>query len=309
MLLGPVSEPSRDQLLRGLQERFKLTAQQAETLLHKTPVVVKKGLSLERANALLHRLEEISARARIERVFPEHEEALPAAQKISAQKTISPEREAGPPDSHCLWEDMENVGFLRAFFGTIWEVLSHPSQFFARMPVDKGLIRPMVFALVMGVFGGMVGLLYQFLMIYFLGGIFESQDFGNLQAPMMIGSAIGLPIITIIGVFIISGILHVCLMIVRGNQEGFEATFRVVAYAMSTEVFAVVPFLGGLIGSVYSLVIWILGTREAHRTTTGKAALAVLLPILAILALFVVIIAAVILPLIFKITSGGVLTT
>ncbi|NIS69724.1 MAG: hypothetical protein GTO12_12470 [Proteobacteria bacterium] len=304
VLLGPASDSSRDQLIKGLQGRFKLTVQQAETLLRKTPVVVKRGLTIEKANSLLQRLEEIGARVRIERVFPDQEEAPPKIQKLPPQEAISPKAEDVSPESYCLWEDMENVGFLKAYFGTIGEVLFYPSKFFSRIPVDQGLIRPLVFALVMGVLGGMFGLLYQFLLMQFVGAMFEYQEFADFRVPIMIGSAIGLPIITIIGVFIFAGVLHVCLMIVRGNQKGFEATFRVIAYAMSTEIFAVIPFLGGLIGTVYSLVIWILGTRETHRISTGKAAFAVLLPILAIFALGVLIILAVIIPLVFQATSG-----
>jgi hypothetical protein len=119
----------------------------------------------------------------------------------------------------------------------------------------------------------------------------------------MIGSAIGLPILTIIGVFIGGGILHVCLMIVRGNRKGFEATFRVIAYAMGTQIFGIIPFLGGAVGAIWALVIEIIGLRESHGISTGRAALAIFLPILVILALLAVL-AAVMIPIIFRLVSG-----
>ncbi len=302
VLLGPISESSREQLVKGLQERFNLTAKQAEALLQKAPVVVKKGLTMEKANIFLQRLQEIGAHVRIERVFPEEPEAPSPKERIRPRETIAPPIEEMAPESYCMWEDMENLGFFKAFFGTIWEVLFHPSLFFSRMPVERGLGYPLIFALVMGVLGGMFGLLYQFVMMFIFGGFSESEGFGGFSVPMLIGSAIGLPIITVIGVFIASGILHVCLMIVRGNRKGFEATFRVIAYAMSTQVFGIIPILGGMIGGIWSLVVEIIGLRESHGISTGRAAFAMFLPVLVILAL-VIILAAILIPIILRILS------
>jgi hypothetical protein len=51
----------------------------------------------------------------------------------------------------------------------------------------------------------------------------------------------------------------------------------------------VIPFLGGLIGAVWALVITIIGLAQAHGTSGGRAAAAVLVPLgvccLAVLAL------------------------
>ncbi|NIQ37277.1 MAG: hypothetical protein GTN81_01605 [Proteobacteria bacterium] len=302
VLLGPVREASRGELVTGLQQRFGLTAAQAETLLKRAPVAVKKGLSIEKANALLQRLEEIGARVRIERVFPEERTAVPPRPDVTPHEPIGPETEEISQESYCSWEDMENLGFMRAFFGTMWEVLFRPAGFFSRMPVGGGLGRPLVFALLMGVLGGVFGLIYQFLMMYFLGSVFSAEGFGTVNVPLMIGSAIGLPIITIIGVFIGSGVLHVSLMIVRGNRRGFEATFRVIAYAMSTQMLAIIPLLGGLVGGIWSLVIEIIGLRESHDITTGRAVFAVFLPILVIVFLGLIL-AAIMIPMFLKFFS------
>ncbi len=303
VFLGPVSHSSRGQLVKGLQQRFRLTEEQAATLLQRAPVVVKRGLSLEAAQSFVHHLEEIGAKVRIERVFTEQQREVPPRPERTAQHAVPPKTAEVSPESYCSWEDMENLGFFRAFFDTMVEVLFHPSRFYSRMPTEGGLIHPLIFAVVMGVLGGMFGLVYQFLAMSFFAGMFESQAFGNFSVPMMIGSAIGLPILTIIGVFIGGGILHVCLMIVRGNRKGFEATFRVIAYAMSTQIFGIIPFLGGAVGAIWALVIEIIGLRESHGISTGRAALAFFLPILVILALLAVL-AAVMIPIIFRLVSG-----
>jgi hypothetical protein len=303
IFLGPAAESARKQVIEGLQKRFKLTAQQTETLMRRAPIVVKRGLSLQKAHSLVQHLEEIGAKARIERGFAEEEPETPPPLSTAIEQEAPQGTEEISQESYCSWEDMENLGFLRAFFGTVGEALFHPTLFYSRMPVDRGLTNPLIFAILMGVLGGLIGLVYQFLMMSFFGNMFESQGFGDLSVPMMIGWAIGLPILTIVGLFLGGGILHVCLMIVRGNRRGFEATFRVIAYGMSTQIFAIIPFLGGLIGGIWALVIEIIGIRESHGTTTGKAALAIFLPLLIIVA-FGVILAVIMIPIIFKAASG-----
>jgi hypothetical protein len=39
-----------------------------------------------------------------------------------------------------------------------------------------------------------------------------------------------------------------------------------------------IPILGGLVALVWGVILSILGIREVHNTTTGKAALVVLIP-------------------------------
>ena len=152
----------------------------------------------------------------------------------------------------------------------------------------------------MGVLGGVISLVYQFLFMSFLSMPPDAEVTVGFQLPMMIGSAIGLPVMTIVGVFLVSAVLHVCLMIVRGNKKGFEATFRVIAYANSTQIFGIIPVLGGLVGGIWTVVVWIIGIRESHGISTGRSALAVFLPILVIIVLALVV-AAVMIPVFFRI--------
>jgi hypothetical protein len=286
-----MSESTREQLTQGLQQRFGLTAHQAEMLIQRAPVVVKRRIAMEKANALVQHLEQIGARVRIE-WGPEKQEWAP-------EEPAEPQTGETPVASYCPWEDMENLGFFRAFFSTIGDVLFHPSRFFSRMSVEGGLIQPLIFALVMGVLGGVFSLVYQFLVLYYMGASAGAERAGSIHVPMMIGSAIGLPIVTIIGVFLGSGVLHVCLMIVRGNRKGFEATFRVVAYAMSVQVFGIIPLLGGLIGGIWALVVQIIGIRESHGISTGRSALAIFLPVLVII-IFLLVLAAVLIPVFLR---------
>lgn len=73
-------------------------------------------------------------------------------------------------------------------------------------------------------------------------------------------------------------------------STNFETTFRVVAYANVTILVAWVPILGLLVATVWYAVLSILGVREGHATSTGKAVVIVLIPVA--IALFILLVLA-----------------
>ena len=99
------------------------------------------------------------------------------------------------------------------------------------------------------------------------------------------------PFLIIAGLFLSAGILHLCLMLVRGTKYGFEATFRTVAYGYSANALMVIPFCGGFLAALWAIILYIIGLREAHETTGGKAAVAVFLPAIACCGLIVFVLA------------------
>jgi hypothetical protein len=89
------------------------------------------------------------------------------------------------------------------------------------------------------------------------------------------------PVLVIVGMFIVSGILHLSLMIVGGARKPFETTFRVVCFSSgSTSLLSMIPFCGGMIAGVWNIVVECIGLARAHEIDTGKAVMAVLLPII-----------------------------
>jgi hypothetical protein len=81
------------------------------------------------------------------------------------------------------------------------------------------------------------------------------------------------------------------LMIVGGANQPFETTFRVLAFSQgSTGPLQMVPVCGGLISGVWALVCTCIGLARAHETDTGRAVVAVFLPVVVccggLLALF-----------------------
>src|SRR5262249_27323904 len=90
-----------------------------------------------------------------------------------------------------------------------------------------------------------------------------------------------LPLFIIIGLFIGSAIVHLCLMIVGGANQSYETTFRVLAFSQgSTGPLQMVPICGGLIAGVWALVCNCIGLAPWHEADMGSAVLAVFLPLI-----------------------------
>jgi len=86
------------------------------------------------------------------------------------------------------------------------------------------------------------------------------------------------PLYVIVTLYLESLILHVCLVLVRAGKNGFQATFRVVAYSQGTQVMAFIPVLGGLVALAWQAIVQMVGLREIHEVSYGKIVLAFLIP-------------------------------
>jgi hypothetical protein len=82
--------------------------------------------------------------------------------------------------------------------------------------------------------------------------------------------------------FVAAGVMHLMLLLLGGARRGFEATFRVAAYAHATSLLLLVPFCGLPITLVWRVVTYVIGLAEAHQIGHGKALAAVLLPLVAV---------------------------
>ncbi|MCB1057826.1 MAG: YIP1 family protein [Acidobacteria bacterium] len=185
------------------------------------------------------------------------------------------------------WERRQELGFAPALIETIKLLVTSPQQAFARAERTGDYASPILFAVIVGWLGIIVGLVWQMLFgsLNFLSMMGNHEGAGTqlaLTGGIVVVYAILAPIFIVIGLFIGAGILHLCLMLVKGldsSQTGFEGTLRAVAYSGVAQLAQVVPFLGGIIAAVWVIVLYILGFVAVHRTTTQKAVIAVLLPV------------------------------
>lgn len=155
--------------------------------------------------------------------------------------TVDPAGSGGPGREEFRLSDP--VGsFAKAARG----VLLNPVGFYRSMQKRGDFVGPLIFALLCAVIYGVLNGIVAFVV---------NPASGNQDGPGavvgLVGSIVGAPIAGVIGLFIAAGIFHLLvLLFVRPDNAGFEATFRVVAYAYATLLvswLAPIPFLGALI--------------------------------------------------------------
>ena len=199
----------------------------------------------------------------------------------------------GPPPGGAAvaplpWEDRERRGFFPALIETVKLLITSPTAAFARARESGDYLSPILFAVlvgwVMGVIGQLWGLLFQGAWLSMFPAEMRDQ-----MGPMAASSAVTfiitlviLPVLIVIGLFIWSGIVHLCLMMLGGHKQstsGFEGTFRSISYSYVASIAQVIPVFGGFIAVVWQIVLEVIGLVRMHRTSQGKAVGAVLIPI------------------------------
>jgi hypothetical protein len=206
----------------------------------------------------------------------------PAAPPIAAPLATSTSAEA-MPRSGLPWDQRESSGFFNAFIETMKLVLTAPGAAFIAMKREGGFGEPLIYTIT----GESIGLLFYFIYHFFFSSL---AGFGSRENPLghMIGTGVGslifiilIPLFIVIGAFLGSAILHLCLMIVGGAKQSYETTFRVVCFAGgSVGPLMVIPFCGSAVAGVWKLVLYCIGLARAHETDTGRAVLAVVLPLI-----------------------------
>ncbi|HSV64111.1 MAG TPA: YIP1 family protein [Chthoniobacterales bacterium] len=202
---------------------------------------------------------------------------------------------AAPAGAGLPWEHRAQLGFVKAWFDTVSLLITKPSDAFTMMRPEGGLMDPLLFGLIGGTIGAIVSMLFQF-------GL-ESMTGSRNSVASMFGIGVFVvvlvisPLLLACGLFVWSGILHLCLMMFGGANRPFETTFRVVCFSSgAAQLFAVIPFCGSYVGGIYAIVLECIGFMRAQQTTVGKALLSIILPIVvccgALAAIFALIISS-----------------
>ena len=188
------------------------------------------------------------------------------------------------------WEQKDQVGFFAGFAATVKEVLTEPAATFSRMKETGGFMTPFLYMLIATGIGAALGMGMQLAMQPVMAAIGAKQDpaLGQMFAAQGFGMGTGilafliiLPIALFIASFLNGGLWHLSLMILGGAKKPFEATYRVYCYVSgSCALVSLVPCCGGIISLVWTVVSGAIGLSKVHDISTGKAVMAVLLPLL-----------------------------
>lgn len=178
------------------------------------------------------------------------------------------------------WPPPED-GSITTAFGETWKKATFdPASFFSRVPRTHGTGAAVLYYLVIVLIVAGAALFWDSLAL-FGGGLEETALAGGMD-PGSISPIVGFlftPVILLVMLVVSAGITHALLALFDGARHGFGTTVRVFCYAYSPGVFGVIPLFGGLVGSVWMVVLLIIGLRHAHETEGWKTAVAVLLPV------------------------------
>lgn len=183
---------------------------------------------------------------------------------------------------------------VNSFVDVVRGVVLGPVRFFAGLPRSGTLLNPLVFALICIVISALLsGLLV-------LVGVQQNPGFNpNPQnaipstfAPTSaLASILFAPVGGAIGLFVAAAIQQLLVRLVVGtDNSGFGSTFKVASYSQVTGLVNWIPIVGPLL-ALYGLYLSIVGIREMHGTTTGKAALVVLIPFAVVLVVALIVLA------------------
>ena len=192
----------------------------------------------------------------------------------------------------------------KTYWATTKLILSSPSEAFGLMFRTGGVGTPLGFlvigGLIGGIFSGIYNTLLQLGMLTFVTAA-GGQNQPNMAGFQWIQVAIQIPIAiaggtigAMIGSFITAGIYHLFLKMLGGARFEYETTYRVVAYVNgAVALLQVIPLCGQYAMGIIALIYSIIALSNAHRTTGGKAAGAVLLPVVLCIGFVIVIVAGI----------------
>jgi hypothetical protein len=174
-------------------------------------------------------------------------------------------------------------GFFPALLQTWVGACFRPTEFFESVGNSQDLTPALLFGVLVGWISVVVGAAWSLVFQAPLVPIMRQEEIAGLLAggvANLVCAGLFGWLLVLLGILISGVIVHLFLMLFGGANQGLTMTLRVISYAYAPQIFAVVPFVGWCIASIWMLVLEIIGLAAAHRTDTWRAALAVLAPVI-----------------------------
>ena len=151
--------------------------------------------------------------------------------------------------------EFEGAAALEGFPNAWKRVMTDPRAFFAEMPEVGGLQPPLAF----------------------LGVTAVINAAGHLVLGWGLGGFLRIVLWQVLGAFVSAALYVLVAQHLFGGRAGFEATFRVVAYAAAPMVLSWLPWRLGVLAVLYGAYLTIIGLERVHAFDATRAVLTVVI--------------------------------
>src|SRR5258706_7042122 len=128
----------------------------------------------------------------------------------------------GGPLAPLPWERWREIGFMEALVSTVKLLITNPTEAWARTPAKGNLLDPLLFSIMISWVGAAIfafyGLFFAAPWLRFMPPQYRER-FGSVAAGHAVGfiaQIILAPVFITIFLFIMTAIIHLCLMLVGG---------------------------------------------------------------------------------------------
>ena len=202
-------------------------------------------------------------------IYPEEKSASVTSSVQGRHKTVKSQGVA--------WEMRGSCLDVAAFWRTSKSILFRPSTVFSALDYDSGLGNSLVYLLIYGSLGQIIGR-YWITILDIHSGIKQSNALDNTLN--FAGTMVLTPVIFFLLVLVAAGLVHLVLRILLTSRRPFSATFQVMAYASgAASVVNVVPFLGRIAVPLWASVLYLAGLSKAHHTSKTRVFFAIFFPL------------------------------
>jgi len=220
--------------------------------------------------------------------FGNDEQGLPnprAFECVQCQRTITleqmlvvPEVEGAEGETRPAtpWARRGEIGLIRGWWDTTKMILFSPGDFYARFSAP-GFSESWKYAALTVLFGNIFAAAYNLAQyaIFPQPGTSVAEMIGFTVGYIAVGPTLG----TIINAVIYAALIHVALWLIEPNRRDYATTRDAFFFSNAAAFWLIVPLAGGFVFWVWQIVVMVIAVRHVQRTTTGRAAIAVLWPV------------------------------
>lgn len=187
------------------------------------------------------------------------------------------------------WSEKKQLSRMRQekrkdFWTSLWAdlkgVMFSPRSFFLET-YDCNLKNAFVFGIITGSIGSMFSLFWKLILLAdkfpSILDMVQESSIGSIDLMIFI-SFLFIPIVVASGILMYSFIIHLFLSIFSAGKGGIKGTISVISYSQASEIFSLIPMLGGIVAFIWRIYIQLVGLKYVHKTTYPRVIISFVFP-------------------------------